>query len=572
MSFRIGDILVKRGLLTLEQMHAAIKYQKEHGGKLTAILVDLNFVSDEAMAKVLSQLYEVPYAGIEETDIDKSVITLIPIDTAIRYQILPLYRHQTVLTVAVTDPTNVAVLDEIKFRTGLHVAPVVARQSSIKHAIEKHYGTEQAIELKKVYDQLAADSEYELNLAPEEAEMNLSELQKTGSEAPIIRLVNLILGDAIKKGASDIHIEPFEREMRVRYRIDGVLFQVMTPPNKFRDALISRIKIMSNLDIAERRLPQDGRIKIRVNQNGKVKQIDFRVSALPVLFGEKIVLRILDKEKLPLDLSLLGFEAPSLKAFERAIKLPYGMILVTGPTGSGKTSSLYTVLNKLNTEEVNIMTAEDPVEFNFPGINQVQTKEQIGLTFAAALRSFLRQDPNIIMVGEIRDLETAEVGVKAALTGHLVLSTLHTNDAPSSIDRLLNMGIEPFLVATSVNLICAQRLVRRICKECKQQVDTPREALVELGFPAAIAKDLVVYQGAGCGRCNDSGYKGRTGLYEVMEVTPAIQKLILTGKRGGAITEKAREEGMLTLRESGLEKIRNGVTTIEEVLRETATC
>jgi type IV pilus assembly protein PilB len=303
-----------------------------------------------------------------------------------------------------------------------------------------------------------------------------------------------------------------------------------------------------------------------------VKQIDFRVSTLPVLFGEKIVLRILDKEKLPLDLTLLGFESPSLKAFEKAIKLPYGMILVTGPTGSGKTSSLYTVLNKLNTEEVNIMTAEDPVEFNFPGINQVQTKEQIGLTFAAALRSFLRQDPNIIMVGEIRDLETAEVGIKAALTGHLVLSTLHTNDAPSSIDRLLNMGIEPFLVATSVNLVCAQRLVRRICKECKQRVDTPREALIELGFPAAIAKDMVVHQGAGCSRCNDSGYKGRTGLYEVMEVTSAIQNLILTGGRGALIREKAREEGMLTLRESGLEKIRNGVTTIEEVLRETAVC
>jgi len=461
-------------------------------------------------------------------------------------------------------------LDEIKFRTGYHVEPVVATQSAIKEAIEKHYGTEQTLALKKVYDELTAEGEYELSLAAEETEMDLAELQKSSSEAPIIRLVNLILADAIRKGASDIHIEPFEREMRVRYRIDGVLFQMMTPPNKFRDALTSRIKILARLDIAERRIPQDGRIKIRINDNGKRKEIDFRVSTLPTLFGEKIVLRILDKAKLPLDLTMLGFEPESLAKFEWAVKQPYGMILVTGPTGSGKTSSLYTVLNKLNTEQVNIMTAEDPVEYNFMGINQVQTKEQIGLTFAAALRAFLRQDPNIIMVGEIRDLETAEIAVKAALTGHLVLSTLHTNDAPSSIDRLLNMGIEPFLVSTSVNLICAQRLVRRICKECKQAVDTPREALVELGFPANIAKDLVIYQGAGCSKCNDSGYKGRIGLFEVMQVTPAIQDLILKGGRGAVIREKAREEGMITLRESGLEKIRSGLTTIEEVLRETA--
>ncbi|MFB3903862.1 MAG: type IV-A pilus assembly ATPase PilB [Acidobacteriota bacterium] len=569
MSFRLGDILIKRGQLKPEQLHAAIRYQKEHGGKLANILVDLNFVNDEAIAKILSQLYDVPYVALNEIEVDPEVVRLIPIETAIRYQVLPLHRAGTVLTTAVSDPTNVTVLDEIKFRTGYHVEPVVATQSAIKESIEKYYGTEQTIALKKVYDELTAEGEYEINLAPEETEMDIAELQKSSSEAPIIRLVNLILADAIRKGASDIHLEPFEREMRVRYRIDGVLFPVMTPPNKFRDALTSRVKIMSNLDISERRIPQDGRIKIRINDNGKRKEIDFRVSTLPTLFGEKIVLRILDKAKLPLDLTLLGFEPQSLAKFEWAVKQPYGMILVTGPTGSGKTSSLYTVLNKLNTDEVNIMTAEDPVEYNFHGINQVQTKEQIGLTFAACLRAFLRQDPNIIMVGEIRDLETAEIAVKAALTGHLVLSTLHTNDAPSSIDRLLNMGIEPFLVTTSINLICAQRLVRRICKECKQEVDTPPEALVELGFPASMVKGMAIYQGAGCPKCNDSGYKGRIGLFEVMEMSPAIQNLVLTGGRGAVIRDKAREEGMITLRESGLEKIRAGMTTIEEVLRET---
>ncbi len=518
----------------------------------------------------MSQLYDVPYVALNELEVDPEVVRLIPIETAIRYQVLPLHRAGTVLTTAVSDPTNVTVLDEIKFRTGYHVEPVVATQSAIKESIEKYYGTEQTIALKKVYDELAADGEYEINLAAEDNEMDLAELQKSSSEAPIIRLVNLILGDAIRKGASDIHLEPFERDMRVRYRIDGVLFQVMTPPNKFRDALISRVKIMSNLDISERRIPQDGRIKIRINDSGKSKEIDFRVSTLPTLFGEKIVLRILDKANLPLDLTLLGFEPQSLSKFEWAVKQPYGMILVTGPTGSGKTSSLYTVLNKLNTDEVNIMTAEDPVEYNFHGINQVQTKEQIGLTFATCLRAFLRQDPNIIMVGEIRDLETAEIAVKAALTGHLVLSTLHTNDAPSSIDRLLNMGIEPFLVTTSVNLICAQRLVRKICKECKQEVDTPPEALVELGFPAAMVKGMKIYQGTGCAKCNDSGYKGRIGLFEVMEMSQAVQNLVLTGGRGAVIREKGREEGMITLRESGLEKIRTGMTTIEEVLRETA--
>jgi len=571
MSFRLGEILVKKGLLKPEHLQLALKHQKEHGGRLGNVLVEQGYVNDEAVAMVLSQQYDVQFVSLEGCQPDQEVLKLIPIETAIRYQILPLQKTGTSIIVATSDPTNVPALDEIKFRTGYHVQPVIAGQTAIRQAIEHYYGSEQNIELKRVFDELSAGGEYELNLAPEETEVDLGELAKSSSEAPIIRLVNIILAQAIKKGASDIHIEPYEREVRVRYRIDGVLFEEMRPPNKFRDAVTSRIKIMASLDISERRLPQDGRIKIRINQNGRRKEIDFRVSTLPTLFGEKIVLRILDKEKLPLDLTMLGFEEASLGKFDSAIKRPYGMILVTGPTGSGKTSSLYTVLNKLNTSEVNIMTAEDPVEFNFQGINQVHTKEQIGLTFSASLRAFLRQDPNIIMVGEIRDVETAEIAIKAALTGHLVLSTLHTNDAPSSIDRLLNMGIEPFLVCTSVCLICAQRLVRKICSECKRPQNTPVEALLGLGFPPQIAKNLVVYQGTGCQRCNDSGYKGRIGLFEVMEMTPTMQELILKGARGGTLREKAREEGMITLRESGLEKIRTGITTIEEVVRETAT-
>jgi type IV pilus assembly protein PilB len=569
MSVRLGDMLVNKGLLTMEQLQAALKHQRDLGGRLGSILVDLGFVSDDAIVTALCTQYDVPSVNLAHFHIDPEVIRLIPIETAIRYQVLPLKKVGTLLTVAITDPTNVLALDEIKFMTGYHVEPVVASQSAIRQAIEQYYGTEQTIELKKVYDELTAAGEYELNLANDTEEVNLSELQKSTSEAPIIKLVNIILGDAIRQGASDIHIEPFEKDFLVRYRIDGVLFKMMNPPLRLKDALVSRIKIMSKLDISERRLPQDGRIKIIINHNGRKKEVDFRVSSLPTLFGEKVVLRILDKEKLPLDLAQLGFEPESLKKFDKAIKRPYGMVLVTGPTGSGKTSTLYTCLHKLNQPEVNILTVEDPVEFNFPGVNQVQTKEQIGLTFAVALRAFLRQDPNIVLVGEVRDLETAEIAVKAALTGHLVLSTLHTNDAPSSINRLLNMGIEPFLVSTSVHLICAQRLVRKICSECKVRVDTPLKAIVDIGFPPAMAKNIVVYHGAGCARCNDSGYRGRIGLYEVMDVSSTIQTMILTGANSAQIREQAKEEGMITLRESGLEKIRTGLTTIEEVLRET---
>lgn len=569
MSVRLGEILVQKDLLSIDQLSSALKHQREHGGWLGSILIQLSYVSEDTIANVLSEQYGVPFVTLNNFEFDPKVIRLIPMETAIRYQVLPLKKVGTTLTVATTDPTNLLALDLIKFTTGYNVQPVVTPQSSIAEAIEKHYGTAQTVVLQEVYDQLESEGEYELDLSSQEDDLDTLELEKASSEAPIVKLVNLILGEAIRQGSSDIHLEPYEAEFRVRYRIDGVLYNMMNPPVKLRDAIISRIKIMSNLDISERRLPQDGRIKMHISQNGRRKELDCRVSSLPTLFGEKVAVRILDRERLPVDLSLLGLEPESWKRLEQAIEKPYGMLLVTGPTGSGKTTTLYTSLSKLNTPHVNIMTAEDPVEFNFPGINQVQTKEQIGLSFAVALKSFLRQDPNIIMVGEIRDLETAEIAFKAALTGHLVLSTLHTNDAPSTIHRLVDMGVEPFLVASTVNLICAQRLVRMVCENCKEKIETPERALMDIGFSRKEAKDLEIYQGAGCSRCNETGYKGRVGLYEVMEVTRAIENLILDGSKPAQLRQQAKEEGMLTLRDSGLEKIRSGQTTIDEVLRET---
>ncbi len=569
MSTKLGELLIKNGMMTRSQLDQALRYQRESGGRLGSILIDQGYVSDKEIAAILSQQYDVPSVDLMHTEIDPQVIALVPVATAIRYQVLPIKRSGTILTVAVADPTNVLILDELKFMTGYRIEPIVAAESAIRAKLEEHYGSEQALELQRVYDELAAEGEYELDLQEESGELDLSELQKSTTEAPIIKLVNLVLGEAIQKGASDIHIEPYERDFRVRYRIDGVLYDIMKPPLKFKDAMTSRIKIMAHMDISERRLPQDGRIKIRLSNHGRRKEVDLRVSTLPTLFGEKVVLRILDREKLPLELAKLGLEPSSLSKFEEAIHRPYGMVLVTGPTGSGKSSTLYTCLHMVNTPEVNILTAEDPVEYNFSGINQVQTKEQIGLTFAAALRSFLRQDPDIVMVGEVRDRETAEIAIKAALTGHLVLSTLHTNDAPSTINRLLNMGIEPFLVASSVHLVCAQRLVRRICTECKRPLETPVQALVDIGFPPAIAKNITVQAGAGCSKCNDTGYKGRTGLFEVMEISAEIQRMILIGATAAEIRQAAKDQGMITLRESGLEKIRSGTTTIDEVMRET---
>jgi type IV pilus assembly protein PilB len=569
MSSRLGEILVRDSLISSDQLKQALDYQKREGGRLGTCLVKLGLVSDEDITAVLSRQYGVPSINLKFYEVDPLVIKLIPQETAVRYQIVPLSRVGSTLTIAMTDPTNVFAMDDIKFMTGFNVEPVVASESAISEAIGKFYGAAESVEeLDKVMKDLAGE-DAALELSQEEADMDLASLEKAAEEAPIIKLVNLILTDAVKRGASDIHVEPYEKEYRVRFRIDGILQNVMSPPMKLRDAITSRIKIMAKLDISEKRLPQDGRIMIKYLKDGKKKELDFRVSTVPTLFGEKIVMRLLDKENLRLDMTKLGFEQESLEKFAKAILRPYGMVLVTGPTGSGKTNTLYSSVAKLNTLETNIMTAEDPVEFQLAGINQVQMKEQIGLNFASALRAFLRQDPNIILVGEIRDFETAEIAVKAALTGHLVLSTLHTNDAPSTISRLMNMGIEPFLVATSVNLICAQRLVRRVCSQCKEPMNITPQALVDAGYTTEEAKTTTVYHGRGCGTCNNTGYKGRVGLYEVMEINDELKELILVGASALELRKKALDNGMITLRRSGLIKIASGQTTMEEVIRET---
>ena len=573
----------------------------------------LGYVSYDVVTAVLSRQYGVQAINLDLFQIDADVIKLISEDVAVKYSVLPISKVGATLTLAMADPTNVFAMDDIKFMTGLNVEPVIASETSIQLAIAKYYSgsseidvfdaafaveSEQKVGVKNgrngnlkygtkpaaVLEERITESDLdvsldkfeftgheneELEILEDNEEIDLAALARASEDAPVVRLVNVLLVDSLRRGASDIHVEPYERDFRIRFRIDGVLYDVMHPPMKIRDPLISRLKIMAKLDISEKRLPQDGRIKIKVKIDNRSRELDFRVSTLPTLFGEKVVLRLLDKDKLMLDMTKLGFEPESLEKFKRAIANPYGMVLVTGPTGSGKTNTLYSALQSLNTSETNIMTAEDPVEFNLQGINQVQMKEQIGLNFAAALRSFLRQDPNIVLVGEIRDFETAEIAIKAALTGHLVLSTLHTNDAPSTISRLVNMGIEPFLVATSVNIIQAQRLIRRICSECKEEMKVPIDGLVEIGFSKQEAATLKIYKGRGCDHCNKTGFKGRVGLYEVMEVTDELRELIIIGASAMELRRKAIDLGMITLRESGLCKIRQGITTIEEVVKET---
>jgi len=613
MSAKLGEILVRENLVTPQQLREALDYQRTSGGRLGSNLVKLGIISDDVITAVLSRQYGVPSINIDLFQIDDEVVKLISQEVALKYTVLPISKVGATLTLAMADPTNVFAIDDIKFMTGLNVEPVIASEASIQMAIGKYYSGSTQIDIFEAaiaydadktgkngkngkngnarngskglrIDERLSDADLDVSLATfdfathegeefelvqDNEEIDLAALQQQSEDAPVVRLVNVLMVDSLRRGASDIHVEPYEKDFRIRFRIDGVLYDVMHPPMKLRDPLISRLKIMAKLDISEKRLPQDGRIKIKVKIDDRSRELDFRVSTLPTLFGEKVVLRLLDKDKLMLDMTRLGFEAESLEKFQRAIANPYGMVLVTGPTGSGKTNTLYSALQALNTSETNIMTAEDPVEFNLPGINQVQMKEQIGLNFAAALRAFLRQDPNIVLVGEIRDFETAEIAIKAALTGHLVLSTLHTNDAPSTISRLMNMGIEPFLVATSVNLIQAQRLIRRICKDCKQEQQTPVEALVEVGFSADEAKSIKTYKGKGCVTCNSTGYKGRIGLYEVLEITDEIRELILIGASALELRKKAVDDGMITLRESGLHKIRAGVTTPEEVVRET---
>ena len=569
MAVKLGEMLLKAGLIDQAQLTEALQSQKANGEKLGFNLVQLGFVQEDDITQLLSEQYGVPSINLRHFEIEESVINLIPSEVAQKYLVVPVNRTGATLTISMADPTNVFAMDDIKFMTGYNVEPVVASEIAIREAIDKYYGSSHALELKKVMDEMAEAEAEALEVLEEEEELDTNALEAATEEAPVVKLVNIILTDSIKKDASDIHLEPYEKDFRVRFRIDGVLYEIMHPPMKLKDAITSRIKIMAKLDISEKRLPQDGRIKIKMKLSGKTKEMDYRVSCLPTLFGEKIVLRLLDKDNLVLDMTKLGFEKESLAKFERQILKPYGMVLVTGPTGSGKTNTLYSAMSRVNIPETNIMTAEDPVEFNLHGINQVQTKDAIGLNFAAALRSFLRQDPNIVLVGEIRDFETAEIAVKAALTGHLVLSTLHTNDAPSTINRLMNMGIEPFLVATSVNLICAQRLVRRICKECKEEIKMPVQALTDIGFSEETAPKVQLYKGRGCSNCNNTGYRGRVGLFEVLEISDDVRELVLSGGSAMELRRKGIDEGMITLRMSGLEKIRTGATSVEEVVRET---
>jgi type IV pilus assembly protein PilB len=562
-SSRLGDILVKNNLVTKEQLAKAIEEQKLSGGQLRlgSILVKHNVLKEHDLTSFLSKQYGVPIVNLSEFDIDPAIAKIIQAEVVQKYQLLPIKRAGATLIVAVSDPSNLFAIEDIKFMTGYNVEMVVASESDIKAAIDKNY--DQSASLADVMGDIDLE---DLEVVDEHDDVDISSIERATEDAPVVRMVNAILQDAIRKKASDIHIEPYEKMFRVRYRIDGVLYETMKPPLKLKNAITSRIKIMAELDIAERRLPQDGRIKIKL---GGGRDMDFRVSVLPTLFGEKVCMRLLDKSSLQTDLTKLGYEPEALSHFMREIHKPFGMVLVTGPTGSGKTVSLYSALSELNKVSENISTAEDPVEFNFAGINQVQMHEDIGLNFAAALRSFLRQDPDIIMIGEIRDFETAEIAVKAALTGHLVLSTLHTNDAPATINRLLNMGIEPFLVASAVNLITAQRLARRVCVECKEPEDIPVQALIDAGVSPAEAPSIVCYRGKGCPVCNSTGYKGRVGFYQVMPMLEEIRELILNGANTAEIKRESIRLGIKSMRQSGLTKLKEGVTSFEEVLRVT---
>jgi len=564
---RLGELLVRENLISLQQLQRAQEAQRKQGGRLGFNLTKLGYIEESELTSFLSKQYGVPSINLSEFEIDPEVIKLVPKEVAEKHQVIPVNRAGASLIVAMADPSNIFAIDDLKFLTGYNIEVVVASDGAIRESIDKYYTHEEnSNELN--YDEVMAEfDEDEIEVGGDDDATNIVDLERSAEDAPVVKLVNLVLIDAIKKGASDIHIEPYEKDFRVRYRIDGVLYEMMKPPFKLKAAMTSRVKIMSSLDIAERRLPQDGRIKLKL---GKGREMDYRVSCLPTLFGEKIVLRLLDKGNLQLDMTKLGFEAKPLAAFKNAIKRPYGMCLVTGPTGSGKTTTLYSALSELNKSTVNISTAEDPVEYNLHGINQCQMNDDIGLNFAAGLRSFLRQDPDIIMVGEIRDFETAEIAVKAALTGHMVLSTLHTNDAPSTVSRLLNMGIEPFLVTASVNLILAQRLARRICSDCKAPLEVPESALLDIQVPASDIGSFQVYKGQGCPTCSETGYKGRVAIYEVMEFTEELKEFVINGASAAEIKSEAIRLGMQTLRMAAVSKLKGGQTTIEEVTRVSA--
>ncbi len=560
-SNRLGELLVRNEIINEDQLKRASEEQKRNGGRLGSALIKLDFLDEQTLTNFLAKQYGVPFVDLENMELDSSVVNHVPSEVAQKYQIIPIERIGSTLKIAMCDPSNIFAIDDIKFMTGFNIGVTVAAETGIKNAIDRYY--DQSATFADVMGDL---DDIDLELVDDSDDVDVMELQQASQDAPVVKLVNLILTDAIKKGASDIHIESYEKSFRVRYRIDGCLYETMTPPMKLRAAIISRIKIMAELDIAERRLPQDGRIKIKLPGG---KDMDYRVSSLPTLFGEKIVLRLLDKSNLQLDMTKLGYEDQALKWFKEAIHKPFGMVLVTGPTGSGKTVSLYSALSELNKVSENISTAEDPVEFNFPGINQVHVHEGIGLTFASALRAFLRQDPDIIMIGEIRDFETAEIGVKAALTGHLVLSTLHTNDAPSTINRLLNMGIEPFLVSSAVNLVSAQRLARKVCSECKEVEEIGKQELVQAGIKAEEVDSVVCYKGKGCSHCHETGYKGRVGLYQVMPMFESIREMVLAGANTADIKRESIRLGVKTMRQSALTKMKEGLVSFEEVMRVT---
>lgn len=571
MASNLGELLLREKLITAEQLKDALGYEKKNKVSTSSALVALGYISEEEMAQALSRQMGYPYIDLGQFEVYPDVINLIPADIAKKNMIMPIHRIRSFLTMAMVDPTDLDIIENVRFRTSLSIQPVIASESGITDAINKYYGSSDALKVKEIIDEIEQAEDGSVNVIEEtEEEYSIEELVHSTEEAPVITLVNTIFVDAIKKGASDVHFEAYEKSFRVRYRIDGILHEMMDLAMKFKNPVISRVKILSNLDIAEKRLPQDGRLKMRVKLGeDQRKEVDMRISSVPTMFGEKIVSRILDKGNLQLDLSKLGFEKETLDIFQKAIKRPWGIILVTGPTGSGKTNTLYSAISNLNSQEKNIMTAEDPVEFYMAGINQVHIREEIGLNFSSALRSFLRQDPDIMLIGEMRDYETVDIAIKAALTGHLVFSTVHTNDAASTIVRLINMNVEPFLIADSLALVVAQRLIRRLCKKCKEEQKLSPEALVDIGFTPEEAKEVKVFKAAGCGRCNDTGYKGRVGLFEVMEMDDELKTLILAKALPAEIKKEAMGKGMLSLRGSGLCKIKEGVTTIEEVLRET---
>ncbi len=562
-SNRLGELLVREKLISLQQLRRAQEEQKRSGQNLGYTLAKLGYISDGEITNFLSSQYRLPAIDLDEYEIDADVIKLVGRDVCEKHKIIPVSRSGSSLIVAMSDPTNLHAIDDIKFLTGYNVEPVVAGETAILASIERYYNVGPS------YEEVMADfdlGDEDIDFTADEEDVNILELERQSEDAPVVRLVNVLLLNAIRKGASDVHVEPYEKRLRVRYRIDGVLHEEMSPPMKLKAAIVSRLKIMSQLDIAERRLPQDGRIKLKL---GKGREMDFRVSVMPTMWGEKVVLRLLDKGNLQLDMTKLGFDEAPLVDFKWAIEQPWGMVLVTGPTGSGKTTTLYSALSELNQPDVNISTAEDPVEYNLHGINQVQMHDEIGLNFAMALRSFLRQDPDIIMVGEIRDFETAEISVKAALTGHMVLSTLHTNDAPATISRMLNMGVEPFLITASVNLVLAQRLARRVCMDCKREVELDHQAMLDMGVSEEQLQTARVVKGAGCNTCNGTGYKGRVALYEVMKFTDNLKEMVLQGASTAELKVAAIREGMSTLRASGIRKVLEGVTTPEEILRVT---